>query len=85
MGRRVVGCTAPQGEQLTRERRLLRAMALEGELTRWIGNVICGNGRMVGDLLYDERRQPTSILVGPMAVKQPVRKRKPRVSHPQLV
>lgn len=50
-------------------------MTLEGNLTRCIGNIICGNGRMVGDLLHDKRCQPTSILVGPMTVEQPVRKK----------
>ena len=74
MGRRVVGCTSPQGEQLTRERGLLCAMALKGDLTRRIGNIVCGDGRVVGDLLYDKRGQPTSILVGPMTVEQSVRK-----------
>jgi hypothetical protein len=71
MGRHVVGCMAPQGEQLTGERSLLCAMALEGNITRRIGNIICGNGRVVGDLLYDERGQPTSVLVGPMPVEKP--------------
>ena len=51
-------------------------MALEGNITRRIGNIICGNGRMVGDLLYDERGQTTSILVGPMAVEEPAIGRK---------
>ena len=68
---RVVGCTASQNEQLTGERGLLCAMTLEGDLTRLIGNIIGGDGWVVGDLLYDERGQTTSILVGPMAVEEP--------------
>jgi hypothetical protein len=46
-------------------------MALKGDLTRRIGNIICGDRRVVGDLLYDERGHPTPILVWPMTVEEP--------------
>ncbi len=73
MDRHVIGwAQRHRVNRLTRERRLLCAVALEGDLTRFIGDVICGDGGVVGDLLDDESCQPSTILVRPVTVEQPV-------------
>ena len=57
------GVQSCKGTHLTGERSLLRVMALEGDPARSIGDIIRGNRKVVGDLLYDECRQITSVRI----------------------
>lgn len=55
---------APAGE-----RRLLRVVALEGDVFGGVGDVVGGDGRVVRDLLDEEVRLAPVVGVGPVAVE----------------
>ena len=63
---------AGRGRQRTGEGRLLRVVALEDESLGGVRDVVCGDGRVVRDLLDDEVGAPAPVLVGPVAVEQPI-------------
>lgn len=62
----------------------MRVMTLERDPPRWIGDVIRSNWRMVGNLLDNERRQPTRVVVRPITVKKSAgRKAGAQIRNPQ--
>ena len=54
-----------------REASLLSRVTLEGKTLGRVADVVCGDGRVVRDLLDDEVGLPTAVLIGPKTVEQP--------------
>ena len=54
-----------------REASLLSRVTLEGKTLGRVADVVCGDGRVVRDLLDDEIRLAAAVYVGPVAIEEP--------------